>query len=58
MHAGDLLILSDGRGDGIHRYFVKRAKESATIAMVTGLPEGALARDYADALFVHATVSG
>lgn len=59
MHAGDLLILSDGRGDvGIHRYFVKRAKESgATIAMVTGLPEGALAKTYADVvLFVHATV--
>jgi 6-phospho-3-hexuloisomerase len=59
MHEGDLLILSDGRGDvGIHRYFVKRAHESgAKIAMITGLPEGYLARTYADLiLFVHATV--
>ncbi len=59
MHAGDLLILADGRGDvGIHRYFVRRAHESgATIAMVTGLPEGGLARTYADViLFVHSTV--
>lgn len=59
MHEGDLFILSDGRGDvGIHRYFVKRAHESgAKIAMITGLPEGSLAKAYADLiLFVHATV--
>ena len=59
MHAGDLLILADGRGDvGIHRYFVKRAHESgAKIAMVTGLPEGNLAKTCADViLFVHSTV--
>jgi 6-phospho-3-hexuloisomerase len=59
MHEGDLFILADGRGDvGIHRYFVKRAHESgAKIAMVTGLPEGYLARTYADLiLFVHSTV--
>ena len=59
MHAGDLLILADGRGDvGIHRYFVRRAHESgAAIALVTGLPQGQLAREYADlVLFVHATV--
>lgn len=59
MHEGDLLILADGRGDvGIHRYFVKRAHESgAKIAMVTGLPEGNLAKAYADLiLFVHSTV--
>ncbi len=59
MHKGDLLIIADGRGDvGIHRYFVRRARETgAKIAMVTGLPEGALARECADlTLFVHATV--
>jgi 6-phospho-3-hexuloisomerase len=59
MHEGDLFILADGRGDvGIHRYFVKRAHESgAKIAMVTGLPEGNLAKTYADLiLFVHSTV--
>ena len=59
MHEGDLLILADGRGDvGIHRYFVKRAHESgAAIAVITGLPEGQLAREYADVvLYVHATV--
>lgn len=59
MHAGDLLILADGRGDvGIHRYLVRRAHESgAAIAVITGLPEGKLARQYADlVLFVHATV--
>jgi 6-phospho-3-hexuloisomerase len=59
MHAGDLLLLADGRGDvGIHRYFVKRAHDSgAAIAFITALPEGGLAREYADVvLFVHATV--
>ena len=59
MHEGDLLILADGRGDvGIHRYFVKRAHESgAAIAVITGLPEGQLAKEYADVvLYVHATV--
>ena len=59
MHEGDLLILADGRGDvGIHRYFVGRAHEAgAKIAMVTGLPEGNLAKAYADLiLFVHSTV--
>jgi 6-phospho-3-hexuloisomerase len=59
MHEGDLMILADGRGDvGIHRYFVKRAHESgATIAVITGLPEGQLAKEYADVvLYVHATV--
>ncbi len=59
MHEGDLFILADGRGDvGIHRYFVRRAHESgAKIAIVTGLPEGNLAKNYADLiLFVHSTV--
>lgn len=59
MHEGDLFILADGRGDvGIHRYIVKRAHESgAKIAMITGLPEGNLAKVYADLiLFVHSTV--
>ncbi len=59
MHEGDLFILADGRGDvGIHRYFVRRAHEAgAKIAMVTGLPEGNLAKTYADLiLFVHSTV--
>lgn len=59
MHEGDLFIISDGRGDvGIHRRIVEQAsKTGAKIAMVTCLPEGNLARNYADLiLFVHSTV--
>ena len=59
MHEGDLFILADGRGDvGIHRRIVEQASASgARIAMITGLPEGYLAKNYADLiLFVHSTV--
>ncbi|MEZ3485231.1 MAG: SIS domain-containing protein [Lachnospiraceae bacterium] len=59
MHEGDLFIITDGRGDvGIHRRIVEQAaKTGAKIAMLTCLPEGNLARKYADhILFVHATV--
>lgn len=56
MHEGDLLIITDGRGDvGIHRRIVQQAsKTGAKIAMITGLPEGKLVKTYADLiLFVH-----
>lgn len=59
MHEGDLFIITDGRGDvGIHRRIVSQAaKTGAKIAMLTCLPEGNLAKNYADyILFVHATV--
>lgn len=59
MHEGDLFLITDGRGDvGIHRRIVGQAsKTGAKIAMLTCLPEGNLARNYADyLLFVHATV--
>ncbi len=59
MHEGDLLVICDGRGDvGIHRRIVEQAsKTGARIAMITGLPEGNLARNYADTvLFVRSTV--
>lgn len=59
MQEGDLFIIADGRGDvGIHRRIVEQASKSgAKIAMITGLPEGYLARTYADViLFVHSTV--
>lgn len=59
MHEGDLFIISDGRGDvGIHRRIVEQAsKTGAKIAMVTALPEGNLAKNFADLiLFVHSTV--
>lgn len=59
MHEGDLFIITDGMGDvGIHRWIVQQAKKTgAKIAMVTGLPEGNLAKNYADiVLFVHSTV--
>ena len=59
MHEGDLFIITDGRGDvGIHRRIVKQAaKTGAKIAMITCLPEGNLAKNYADhILFVHASV--
>ncbi len=59
MHEGDLLIITDGRGDvGIHRRIVQQAsKTGAKIAMITGLPEGKLVKTYADLiLFVHSTV--
>ncbi len=59
MHEGDLFVICDGRGDvGIHRRIVEQAsKTGAKIAMITGLPEGNLARNYADIiLFVHSTV--
>lgn len=59
MHEGDLFIITDGRGDvGIHRRIVEQAsKTGAKIAMLTCLPEGNLAKNYADhILFVHATV--
>lgn len=59
MHEGDLFIISDGRGDvGIHRRIVQQAaKTGAKIAMITALPEGNLAKNYADIiLFVHSTV--
>ena len=59
MHEGDLFILADGRGDvGIHRRIVEQASASgARIAMITGLPEGYRAKNYADQiLFVHSTV--
>lgn len=59
MHEGDLFVICDGRGDvGIHRRIVEQAsKTGARIAMVTGLPEGNLARNYADViLFVRSTV--
>lgn len=59
MHEGDLFIITDGRGDvGIHRRIVKQAaKTGAKIAMITCLPEGNLAKNYADhILFVHAAV--
>lgn len=59
MHEGDLFIICDGRGDvGIHRRIVQQAsKTGAKIAMVTALPEGNLAKNYADiVLFVHSTV--
>lgn len=59
MHEGDLFIISDGRGDvGIHRRIVEQAaKTGAKIAMVTALPEGNLAKNFADIiLFVHSTV--
>jgi 6-phospho-3-hexuloisomerase len=59
MHEGDLFIITDGRGDvGIHRRIVEQAsKTGAKIAMLTCLPEGNLAKNYADLiLFVHATV--
>lgn len=59
MHEGDLFIITDGRGDvGIHRRIVEQASKSgAKIAMITGLPEGYLAKTYADLiLFVHSTV--
>jgi len=59
MHEGDLFIICDGRGDiGIHRRIVEQAsKTGAKIAMITGLPEGNLAKNYADViLFVHSTV--
>ena len=59
MHEGDLFIICDGRGDvGIHRRIVQQAaKTGAKIAMITALPEGDLAKNYADyILFVHSTV--
>lgn len=59
MHEGDLFIITDGRGDvGIHRRIVEQAsKTGAKIAMLTCLPEGNLAKTYADViLFIHATV--
>lgn len=59
MHEGDLFIISDGRGDvGIHRRIVEQAsKTGAKIAMLTCLPEGNLAKNFADViLFVHSTV--
>ena len=59
MHEGDLFIICDGRGDvGIHRRIVQQAKKTgARIAMVTALPEGNLAKNYADIiLFIHSTV--
>lgn len=59
MHQGDLFIITDGRGDvGIHRRIVEQAsKTGAKIAMITCLPEGNLAKNYADLiLFVHSTV--
>ena len=59
MHQDDLFIICDGRGDvGIHRRIVQQAtKTGAKIAMITALPEGNLAKNYADyILFVHSTV--
>lgn len=59
MHEGDLLIICDGIGGiGIHDRIVMQAKKTgAKIAMVTALPEGPLAREYADLiLFVHSVV--
>lgn len=59
MHEGDLFIISDGRGDvGIHRRIVMQAaKTGAKIAMLTALPEGNLAKNYADfCLYIHSTV--
>lgn len=59
MHEGDLFILCDGRGDiGIHRRIVQQASKTGTkIAIITGLPEGYLCKNFADLiLFVHSTV--
>lgn len=59
MHEGDLFIITDGQGDvGIHRWIVQKAAQTgAKVAMITGLPEGNLAKTYADiVLFIHSTV--
>ncbi|MDR2370500.1 MAG: 6-phospho-3-hexuloisomerase [Treponema sp.] len=59
MGPGDLFVVSEGSGDvGMFGYVLEKAKQSgARIAIITGMPDGAQVKKYADiVLFVHSTV--